>query len=120
MQNQLLKQFRNKFILITLLAAGCATTYQREGFFTNGYSDTRVSKDVFVITFRASEYTSQEEVYQLALQRASELTLKSHYKYFTIIEQTSLHYPSIRLKIQCYHWPEAGTFDAEQFLKQNV
>jgi hypothetical protein len=96
------------------LLAGCATTYQKEGFFSNGYSDTRLQEGVFVVTFRANEFTIPEQVYQLALQRASELTLEHRYKYFVILSQNSseLHYPSIRLTIQCFHDPQPGAIDA--------
>jgi hypothetical protein len=118
-------------IFLTLLLAGCATTYQKEGFFSNGYSDSRESKDVFTVTFRANEHTPSEKVYQLALQRASELTLKHHYKYFIVLEQINsskkkkakqkaLHYPSICLKIQCFQDPQPGAIDAEQYLKNGI
>ena len=98
---------------------GCATTYQKEGFFSNGYSDHRLQKDVFVVTFRANELTLPDQVYQLALQRAAELTLKHHYKYFVILSQDSkdLHYPSLRLKIQCLHDPSPGAMDAAEILR---
>lgn len=102
---------RNKFILALILPvvaiSGCATAYQKEGVFTNGYSDYRPSEDTFVVTFRASEHTPDHLAMQYALQRAAELTLKNGYRFFSVLEQTGkgpgLHYPSVRLTIQCYH-----------------
>jgi len=124
--NRLLKQFKTKFFTIALLLTGCATTYQKEGFFTNGYSDSRESKNIFLVTFRANELTPPEQVYRLALQRAAELTLRHHYKYFIILEQIdashkkakskAIYYPSLCLKIKCLSEAESGAIDAENFL----
>lgn len=106
---------RNKRRLIAALLCvsvivlgGCATVYQQEGVFTNGYSDYSLSADTFVVTFRASEHTSKDKVIEYALRRAAELTLKQGFHYFSILETNDsgkhLHYPSLRLKIQCYHF----------------
>jgi hypothetical protein len=128
----LLKQFRSKsFLIIALFLSGCATTYQKEGFFSNGYSDSRVAEDIFHITFRANEYTPPEEVYRLVLQRASELALKHHYKYFIILEQIdssnnkkskqkAIYYPSLYLKIQCFHESQGNAIDAEQYFREQA
>jgi hypothetical protein len=96
------------FFLFTLVAlTGCATLYQKEGVFTNGFSDFRTAEDTFVVTFRANEHTPAEKVLEYALKRASELTLKNGFRYFTVLDQTGkgpgLHYPSLRLTIQCFH-----------------
>jgi hypothetical protein len=98
------------FLLIPLVALiGCATTYQKEGVFANGYSDFKATQDTFVVTFRANENTPQEDVFKYALHRAAEVTLKNGYRYFSVIEETTkgpgLHYPSIRLHIQCFQTP---------------
>lgn len=94
--------------LLTLVAlSSCATIYQKEGFFTNGYSDLRAGRDTFVITYRASEHTPAQKVEKYALKRAAELTVKNGYRYFLILDQTGegkhLHYPSLRLTIQCFY-----------------
>jgi hypothetical protein len=101
------------FLMIPLMALiGCATTYQKESVFTNGYSDFRASEDTFVVTFRANEHTPKEDVFTYALQRCAELTLKNGFRYFAVIEESSkgrgLHYPSVRLHIQCFHSEPAG------------
>jgi hypothetical protein len=96
------------YLLLPLASLiGCATVYQKEGVFTNGYSDYRKSEDTFVVVFRASEHTPEEKVLAYVLKRASELTLKSGFRYFSILEKVGkapgLHYPSIRITIQCSH-----------------
>lgn len=97
------------FPLVALM--GCATTYQKEGVFTNGYSEFRSAHDKFVVTFRANEHTHEEKAFQYALQRSAELTLKSGFRYFSVLDKigkgVGLHYPSVRLSIQCYHIPPA-------------
>jgi len=106
------------FALLLPLAAlvGCATTYQKEGVFANGYSDFRSSENTFVVTFRASEHTPAEKVFKHALKRCAELTRKHGFRYFTILEKKDLHFPSIRLSIQCYQEPplEMEWIDAVQ------
>ncbi len=95
------------WICILVALASCATIYQKEGIFSNGYSDLRSGKDTFVITFRANEFTPAKKVRKYALQRAASITLKNGYRYFVVLDETGegkhLHYPSLRLTIQCYH-----------------
>jgi hypothetical protein len=95
-----------KFLALVALTS-CATIYQKEGIFTNGYSDLRSGQDTFVITFRANEHTPAAKVKKYALKRAAELTLKNGYRYFVVLDETgkarNLYYPSIRLTIQCFH-----------------
>lgn len=91
------------------LLGSCSTIYEKEGFFNNGYSDSRVAQDIFLVTFRANERTNPEKVRKYALRRAAEVCLEHGFNYFTVLEQTdsntkkNLYYPSLRFKIQCYH-----------------
>jgi len=100
---------------------GCATLYQKEGVFSNGYSDFRSSGDQFVVTFRANEHTPAERVLEYALARAAELTLNHGFRYFSVLDNvgrgSGLHYPSVRLTIQCYHSQPADreSIDAVHF-----
>lgn len=110
-------------ILLPVVAfTGCATLYQKEGVFHNGYSDYQVSPDQFVVTFRANEHTPREKVMKYALKRASELTLQQGYRYFVVLEQMEtgkhLYYPSLRLVIQCSTdpFPDRESMDAPSFL----
>jgi hypothetical protein len=124
---------RSKFVLLALAAlasSACATSYQKEGFFTNGYSDSRKSSDRFAVTFRGNEQTSPETAMRYALKRASELTLRHGYRYFAVLEEIDagknrhsknkahLHYPSVRLVIQCFHDRplDRPSLDAREYL----
>lgn len=99
----------SKLLIVTFAAllGSCSTLYQKEGIFSNGYSDLRSGKDTFVVTFRANEYTPAEKVRKYALKRAAAITLKNGYQYFVVLDETGegkhLHYPSLRLTIQCFH-----------------
>lgn len=116
-------------ILPLVALTSCATTYQREGIFTNGYSDAKMAPDTFSVTFRANEQTPPEKVLRYALKRAAELTLRNSYRYFEVVEEIDakrntknkghLHYPSIRLIIKCFHEKplDREVYDARQ-LKQ--
>lgn len=95
-----------KFITLVALTS-CATLYQKEGIFSNGYSDLRAGQDTFVITFRANEMTPPDKVRKYALKRAAAVTRKNGYRYFVVLDETGqgkhLHYPSLRMTIQCFH-----------------
>ena len=76
-------------ILITIVilcsfVTSCATPYQRLGV-TGGYSDIRLSKDTYKVSFRGNASTSQEEVQNYLLRRSADLTLQNGYKYFLIL-----------------------------------
>ncbi|MDJ0651440.1 MAG: hypothetical protein QNJ27_00260 [Simkaniaceae bacterium] len=66
-----------------LIFTGCATSYQPEGL-DGGYSETLMAHDTYIVTFKGNEFTSHEQSIRYALKRASELTLYSGYKYFSI------------------------------------
>lgn len=82
---------------------------------------------MYSVTFTANEATPSEAVYQNALRKAAEVTLEKGYRYFTILKKVApkrmgkskegLHYPSIRLYIQCFdERPSSFSFDAEEIL----
>lgn len=64
--------------------SGCATKYQPVAY-TGGYSETRLSENVFNVTFEGNAYTNREKSTDFTLLRSAELTLQNGYKYFTII-----------------------------------
>lgn len=132
------------FVLPLIALASCATDYQKEGIFSNGYSDYRLAEDTFVVTFRANEYTSPEKVKKYALRRAAELAVRHGYSHFAILSEkdtskertvihsktegnektgtiSQLHYPSLSLTIHCYHEKPAyqETINAKDFLAYN-
>jgi len=69
-------------VLATTLA-GCATTYQSEGF-SGGFNETKYAVDVFEVTFNGNGYTSKQRASDLALLRSAELTLQNGYRYFVV------------------------------------
>lgn len=120
MRSPLVKFFS---VLSCVLLAGCATGYYKEGFFWNGYSDQKLEKDEFLITYRANEHTPQETVREYALRRAAEVTLEQGFRYFSLVEKINApkeeelvelplggersvfnrsYYPCLHLKIKCY------------------
>jgi len=103
---------KNKLLSLLLLLVGCATPYQEEGFFTNGYSNDRLAEDIFVITYHANEMTKPDDVLKYALRQCSKVTQKNGYRYFTVLETIDykskkkvpgLHYPSVQMTIKCFH-----------------
>jgi len=73
--------------LLMLLSAfvflGCSTMYQPNSF-TGGYSETRLSENVFNVVFKGNRYTGWERASDFTLLRSAELTLNNDYKYFVI------------------------------------
>lgn len=117
------------YLLPLFLLSACATGYQREGVFLNGYSDYKAASNQFVVTFRANEFTPQEKVLKYVMKRAAEITIQNGYHYFLIIDEMnhqikkgkSFSYPSCRISIQCFHEaPSHGVFiDAREFLSSS-
>jgi len=48
------------FLLVTVLLSGCATPYQRQGFFIAGYSETQLAENVFQVSFQGNQNTGRE------------------------------------------------------------
>lgn len=129
--------------LLTLLLAGCATSYHQKGFFGDGYSDYRVNQDKFAVTFRGNEFTDSEDVRRFALVRAAELTLQNGFRYFKILSEKDVsrqavetstkeneistlkrkvkkQAPGIDLMIRCFDQePDGDAIDAREFITYN-
>lgn len=69
--------------VVAIALAGCATSYKPDGV-AGGYSDTRLDENVFRVSFSGNGYTSRDRAEDMAILRASELTLQHGYKYFVI------------------------------------
>lgn len=82
----MMKKISVLLLLMLSVIYGCQTPYQQKGFFTNGYSETRLDHNIFKVTFNGNESTSEERVYDFALLRSAELTLKHGYNYFVIVD----------------------------------
>jgi hypothetical protein len=72
-----------------LLLVGCATSYAPESL-TGGYSEARVSSNVWRITFDSNGYTSQETAQTYWLYHCAELTLREGYDGFRILTPMKL------------------------------
>lgn len=71
------------FSVTIFLLTSCATAYQPLGS-TGGYSDVQFGKKTFKVVFTGNGNTSQQRAEDLALLRASELTLIHGFRYFVV------------------------------------
>jgi hypothetical protein len=81
-------------LIALLLLVGCATPYQEMGY-EGGFRSQHLSPDTFTVQFLGNGFTSQKQAAGFALLRASEITQKTGYRYFTILQdmnQTSVDY----------------------------
>lgn len=121
---------------VSVFAAGCATPYQSAGS-RGGYSDYRVSTDLFAVSFRGNTGTREETVDKYLLRRASEITLEHGFKYFVILwekertRSSSVGYSAFKIPlvapgssvwIKCFHDRPIDhdlPIDASEFLRFN-
>ena len=77
-------------LLVALALGGCALTsatgYEPAGA-DGGYSELQLGPDLFRIAFQGNPYTSQEQVADMALLRAADLTLAHGASYFVVLQQ---------------------------------
>lgn len=93
------------------------------------YSEIQLTPDTFIISIRATDTTTQDKAMSGMLTRASEVTLRNGYKYFTITDKQD--HPEIRrssyklttvnhgqMTIKCYKKDPGSNnpIDAEFFL----
>jgi len=79
-----------KKLLITafILLAGCATSYQPEGF-TGGYSDMRMGEDLYRVSFEGNGYTDPSRAADFALLRAAKLAISNGASHFAVVDSAS-------------------------------
>ena len=65
------------------LLAGCATPYQERGF-SGGYTERKVEKNIFRVSFKGNSFTNKERASDFALLRCAELTLEKGFRFFAI------------------------------------
>ncbi len=77
--------------LATLLTTfvSCATPYQPIGP-RGGYSETKIQKEIYDISFQGNSYTYPLRVRDFALLRAAEIATNADYRYFHILEETDV------------------------------
>lgn len=78
-----------KIYLLALVAmlAGCATEYQRADSFGYGFYDTQLAENVFEVSFQGSDADGVHRMRDLAMLRASEITLEHGFRYFKILAE---------------------------------
>lgn len=69
---------------IVIAVGGCATGYQPTGF-SGGYSEVQLNADTYQIRVRGNGYTSTDRAQNIALLRASELTLAAGADRFVVL-----------------------------------
>ncbi len=104
--------------LVTL--GGCASTPYKSASRGEGYSDFRITTNVFAVSFRGNVRTAEEIVDKFLLRRAAELTLKHGFEYFVILSEkertreSSLGYSGVKVPfvapgraiwIRCFNEP---------------
>jgi hypothetical protein len=92
-------------MFLAVLVAGCATSYQREGF-SGGFQEVQLDENVFRVSFRGNGYTSLERAEEMALLRSAELTLQKGFTHFAILDARS------REQIESYTTPATSTTNA--------
>ena len=76
------------FLLLVILASGCATGYQKRNWL-GGYYETKIQDDVFRIRFFGNAYCHLDKAEDYALLRCSEVVIENGFKYFIIVENKS-------------------------------
>lgn len=149
-----MKRFSKFMLSLTLLICilGCqATPYQKLGTTSaGGYSDKRISDDIFYVRFLANSNTPSKIVCRYLYRRAAEATLENGFLYFTVIRgpdqltERMEFYPSedyfndmeppleadvplsnsLKMTIQCFvKVPEQSDMriiDARKYLEQHI
>jgi len=80
------------YFVITLTAVllmGCATAYQQQGFFGDGFADRRIDANTFYVEFRGNGATARQTVNIYLLYRCAELTAEAGYDYFVLVGAVS-------------------------------
>lgn len=73
------------FLILSILLAGCATTYQRSSF-SGGYSETRLGDNIFQVFFKGNGYTGRERAVDFCLLRSAEVAIENGFRYFVIVD----------------------------------
>lgn len=72
-------------VLLVLSLSACATPYQEKGNL-GGYSETRLSENVFRVNFEGNVLIDRATVSDYALLRAAETVLEHGYSYFLVMD----------------------------------
>ena len=76
-------------LLLSLCALGCASpTGYHPLTGAGGWEDTRLQPDFFRVSFEGNESTTMTRAQDLALLRASDLTLANGYTHFAVVDES--------------------------------
>ena len=75
-------------ISLAFLVTACATSYQPQSF-SGGFTETQLDTNVFRVSFKGNGYTSADRAEEMSLLRSADLTLKSGFTHFSIIDGRS-------------------------------
>lgn len=73
-------------MLSTACLMSCATPYQPEGY-SGGYSDMKLGKDLYQVSFSGNGYTGSDTVQAFFLRRCADLTIEQGYEFFILVNQ---------------------------------
>lgn len=79
--------------LTTIGGLGCHTQTSYHAGSEEGFSETRLSDDMFEVRFRASSHTQPQTVQDFVLLRAAELTQANGFKWFAILSRPRKRFP---------------------------
>lgn len=99
---------------VTLLLAGCATStpYQpvsASSRSSGGYSEARLARDRYRVTFAGNTLTSRDKVEGYLLYRAAELTVQQGYDWFLILQRETEHEVERRIEPDPLYDPWYGS-----------
>ena len=84
-----LKIPRKLALLPILMAISCATAYQPRAW-AGGYSESKLSSDVFEVLFEANAYTDGETSKAYLMYRCAEVTKQNGFDYFIVLSDQDL------------------------------
>jgi hypothetical protein len=73
-------------VLLGAFLSGCATPYQRQGFFIAGYSEKQLAENIFQVSFHGNQNTGRERASDFALLRSAEVTTENGFRFFIVVE----------------------------------
>ena len=81
---QISASVRTLLAVTAMACAGCATSYQSDGF-TGGFLESQLAPDVFEVTFNGNGYTSSKRTKDFTMLRSAELCQKHGFTHFVIL-----------------------------------
>jgi hypothetical protein len=80
-----------KILIISaaLFLSACATGYHQENFFTGGFKEAQLDKNVFRVSFKGNGYTNTDHAEEMVLLRSADIALKNGFTHFIIASSRS-------------------------------